>query len=418
MSNHRVAWLAWSLWLIGMAIGLLGQLVDAWNGYTASPPITDRLAGIASLTVGALIVSRRPGNRIGWLFLITSLLLVFGGAGNLAEQYAIYTLVTHPGALPGGAWAVWLGEIAQIAGFFPLVTFLLLLFPDGRLVSPHWRLVAWAAGVYVVLLVLAQVFDPTPTTAHGLQSLNPLGQDLLRRLAGPWPEFSPYFSSGLLPAGLGIALACVASVLVRFGRARGDERQQLKWFAFGALLIPLAVVLALLASLLHWAWLENIGLWQFGVAGVPLATAVAILKYRLYDIDLIIRRTLLYSVLTVLLALVYFGSVVALQTVFTVLTGQQRSELVTVLSTLAIAALFVPLRRRIQVLIDQRFYRRKYDAVQTLAAFGNSTRDEVELGRLTEHLIGVVEETLQPETVSLWLITQPASPPAGAPRRL
>jgi hypothetical protein len=111
------------------------------------PAITDRLAGIASLTVGALIVSRRPGNRIGWLFLITSLLLVFGGAGNLAEQYAIYTLVTHPGALPGGAWAVWLGEIAQIAGFFPLVTFLLLLFPDGRLVSPHWRLVAWAAGV-------------------------------------------------------------------------------------------------------------------------------------------------------------------------------------------------------------------------------------------------------------------------------
>jgi hypothetical protein len=415
MSRRAAAWLAWSLWLFGMAIGLLGHLLDTSNGYVNSPPVIGDLAGAASLTVGAMIVSRRPANRIGWLFLLSTLLLAFGGAGNLAEQYAIFTLVAHPGMLPGGAWMVWLGMIAQIAGFVPLVSFLLLLFPDGQLVSPRWRPVAWAAAGYVALIVLVEVFDPMPATAHGLQAPNPLGLNIVLSLPAPLREFSSYGSSAILISGLGIALACIASVYVRFQRARGDERQQLKWFAFGALLIPFTVLIGLLAILLNWAWLQNLGLWQLSVAGVPLATGIAILKYRLYDIDLIIRRTLVYSLLTTVLALVYFGSVVGLQALFTALTGQQRSELVTVLSTLAIAALFVPLRNWLQAAIDRRFYRRRYDTARTLAAFSSSVRDEVELGRLTERLTKVVDETLQPETVTLWLKGQPAPLRAGAP---
>jgi hypothetical protein len=392
-----------------MVIGLLGNILDGLNGHTDSSPVIGQLAGVASLTVAALVVSRRPTNRIGWLFLLTSLLLAYGGAGNLADQYAYYTFVTHPGALPGGAWVLWLGVMAQIAGFVPLASFLLLLFPDGRLLSPRWRLVAWAAAVFMALNLVSAFLNPAPSTASGLQVPNPLGIGVPSGQSALWEAFSNASPVVTLIAGLPIALACVASALLRFRRSRGDERQQLKWFAMGVLLIPLAAAIGLLAGLLNSAWLQIVPVWQLGVAGIPIATGIAILKYRLYDIDLIIRRTLLYALLTGLLAAVYFGSVVALQSVFTALTGAARSELVTVLSTLAIATLFVPLRRRLQAAIDRRFNRQKYNAAQTLAEFGATLRDEVDLDHLSAHLLVVVEETMQPETVSLWIRGQPGT---------
>ncbi len=203
-----------------------------------------------------------------------------------------------------------------------------------------------------------------------------------------------------------------AAILLRFRRARGDERQQLKWFAFAALVFAIIVVTLqtffnalhpLDPGALHATDLFFGVPYALAVAVIPVAAGIAVLKYHLYDIDLIIRRTLVYAVLTALLALVYLGAVITLQTLFTALTGSARSELVTVLSTLIIAALFVPLRRRIQAFIDRRFYRRKYDAARVLAHFGAGLRDEVNLDNVSAHLLTAVDETMQPQSVGLWL---------------
>jgi len=414
MSQRAAAWLAWSLWGFGLAIGLLGHLLDAWNDHLNSMVASSDLALLAYLTVGALIVWRRPANRIGWLFLLSTLLLAFGGARNLADQYAIYTLVTHPGALPGGAWAVLLGQIAQIAGFFSLVSLVLLLFPDGRPLSPRWRIVAWAAGLFIALAVVSELLNPLPSTADELYVANPLAPGLARAAPIAAHTLSALAQTLTTVTGLAIAFASVTSALLRFRRARGDERQQLKWFAYGVLLIPVSLVVGMIASLLNLTWLNDLGWWQISIVGIPIAVAIAILKYRLYAIDLLIRRTLIYGLLTALLALSYLGAVVALQTIFTVFTGSARSEWVTVPSTLFIAALFVPLRNRLQRFIDQRFYRRKYDAARTLAEFGAAVRDEVNLDQLVDHLARVVDDTMQPESVGLLILPSPA-PPAAPP---
>ena len=396
MSNRIAYWVAWALWLLVLGMSMLVYVLSAMNGNVKSPPLSGAMSGIAIVSVGALIVSRRPSNRIGWLLILATLLLAFGGEGNFADQYAIYTLATRPGALPAGPWVLWFKGIAQILGFFPLVSFLLLLFPDGRSLSARWRLVAWLAIVFMALAIVVNAFDPQPLHVGSLEVPNPLGIEGARVV----PDF---VDSLLLLSGLALALTSVASVFLRFRRARGDERQQLKWLFYGALFIPLALVSGVLSVLLNLTWVLNLGLWQLSVAGIPLAIGIAILKYRLYDIDIIIRRTVIYTLLTLSLAIVYFGSVVVLQQLFRAITGAQQSEIVTVISTLAIAALFVPLRQRIQRTIDRRFYRRKYDAAQVLAAFSATARDEVDLNKLTERLLDVVDETMQPAQMSLWL---------------
>ncbi|HEY3232269.1 MAG TPA: hypothetical protein VGJ87_23760, partial [Roseiflexaceae bacterium] len=214
------------------------------------------------------------------------------------------------------------------------------------------------------------------------------------------------FVQGLIegPFGLTIVAACAISVLVRFRRAQGIERQQIKWFAYAA---GVLIVVGTLGTFLPFlpGLLKDV-LFTFAVGSLPVAVGIAILRYRLYDIDLIIRRTLVYGVLTAVLALVYLGSVVLLQVIFRALTGET-SQAAIVASTLAIAALFTPLRRRIQTTIDRRFYRRKYDAAKTLAAFSAQLRDEVDLNALTGELLAVIAETIQPAHVSLWLREAP-----------
>jgi hypothetical protein len=407
--SRRVAWLAWSLWLLGIVIDFLARLLEGLSGHVVSPPIAGDLVFIATLTVGALIVSRRRANRIGWLLLLTALLLVFGGFGTLADQYAIYTFVTRPGALPAGEWVLWLGGIAQPVGFLAIVLLLLLLYPDGYPLSPRWGLVVWLTAVYIALTAVAVAITPTLSGAADLHIPNPLGIVSIGGLAGLWDAFS-------LIAGIGLLLASIASVFLRFRRARGDERQQLKWFAFGALLIPLGGLILLIGVLLNLPWMINLPLWQLSTAGIPIATGIAILKYHLYDIDLIIRRTLIYGALTATLAFLYLGSVALLEQLLRAVTGQQQSTIVTVLSTLAIAALSAPLRRAIQSVIDRRFYQRKYDSAQVLAALGATVRDEVDLNKLTEELLAIVTETMQPVSVSLWLTEVGTSQPAPAER--
>jgi hypothetical protein len=391
MSARIAAPLAWSLWALSVALagfGLLFLFLNGSFGHLLDESLgIDAVFALAFPTVGAIIASRRPGNAVGWIFCAIGLC---GGAEVFSVEYGIYALVTNPGSLPAGVVATWVGTWVWLPSVTLTITFLLLLFPHGHLLSPRWRPVAWlAAGVTVagcVLLALA----PWDLLDAGVPGQNPFGIEGLRDIgvAVPIPIFL---------IGIPTMLLSVASLVLRFRRSRGEERQQMKWFVYagvlvvGALFVPLLVPGAA-SSLLQLLVMPTL----------PVAAGVAILRYRLYDIDRIINRTLVYGVLTVTLVLIYVGSVIGLQYVLRALTGQE-SQLAVVASTLAIAALFNPLRRRLQSFIDRRFYRRKYDAAQVLADFGARLRDEVDLATLSDDMLTVVRETMQPARVSLWL---------------
>jgi len=271
-------------------------------------------------------------------------------------------------------------------------SFLLLLFPDGRLPSPRWRPVAWCAGVGIIGFIAGVALEPGPLEEFP-QIVNPYGVDsAIVVVVG--------FAGVILAAASMVASA--VSLIVRMRRAGRTERQQVKWLAYwGAVAVG-----AVFASGIVFIWSvdASIAIVGFGLIGLPVFTGMAIVRHRLYDIDIVINRTLVYGSLTITLALVYFGGVATTQALFRTFTGQERlPQLVVVVSTLAIAALFDPLRRRIQSFIDRRFYRRKYDARKTLEEFSAKLRSETDLNRLSDDLISAVRETMQPAHVSLWL---------------
>jgi len=370
---------------------VLTLLLAALNEPTSSlrNTVFVSLVILAFSTVGALIGSRRPENPIGWLFCSGAFFWIFG---ELALEYGVYALITAPGTLPAGAGAVWFGSWARGVGWFLIVTFLLLLFPNGRLPSPRWRPVLWGAVGYVGFFTVVILLSPSSNDTRLAFVRNPFGLeieliDLLLELV--------YLTIPLL------LVAGAAAVIVRFRRSRGDERQQLKWFAYA---VGVMVVLFVL-----WFSLTLVGLVEAGalvfslpLLGLPIAVGIAILRYRLYDIDLVINRTLVYAPLTALLAATYLGGVVLSQGIIRALTGQE-SQLAIVASTLLIAALFVPLRRRVQSFIDRRFYRNKYDAARTLRDFSGKLRERTDLDDLNAELLGVVRKTVQPAHASLWL---------------
>jgi hypothetical protein len=303
-----------------------------------------------------------------------------------------------------GAWAnawYWYLLLALAIIYLPL------LFPDGRLPSRRWSPVAVIASIGTAgIIVLGALGEPLIGQRLPYQIHNPIG------IAGlPPVEENPAFAvfGAIYVAG---AVAATAAMVVRFRRSSGVERQQLKWFLYTVALLPLVALSD---------YLPVIGgfLFAFVLLALPTAIGVAVLRYRLYDIDLIIRRTLVYAVLTAALALVYFGSVAILQSLVVAVSGRP-SAVTTVISTLGIAALFAPLRQRVQGFMDHRFYRRKYDAARTLADFGATVRDETDLERLCSRLEGVVRETMQPANVNLWLIAttdrRPRGPVPGAGR--
>jgi hypothetical protein len=380
--------------LVAMTLALL---LASRNVPTSSALVTVCLSFVilAFSTVGALIASRRPENPIGWLFCCGALIW---GLGELALEYGVYTLVTAPGALPAGVWAAWFGAWARGIGGFFMVLFLLLLFPAGRLPSRRWRVVAWAAVGYVALFTLASWLSPASQDFRLSSVRNPLGLDL---------EIVNLFAGVIYLSLPLILLASGAAVIVRFRRSRGEERQQIKWFAYA---VAVMVFLFTLGQSLGLTQVARVAPLVFAIplVGLPVAAGIAILRYRLYDIDVVINRTLVYGTLTATLVAIYFGGIVLLQGVFVALTGE-KSTLAVVASTLAIAALFNPLRHRIQSFIDRRFYRRKYDARRTLEGFSARLRDETDLGALNDHLVGVVAETMQPAHVSLWLRPDTAS---------
>ena len=387
MSGRIAAPLAWCVWAVSAACAVLGLLFMYLNGSLA--PFfgeslgVDAAVAVTYPAVGAVIVSRRPENTVGWLFCIVGLLL---GLTVFCGEYAKYALLTHPVALPAGVAAAWVGTWAWVPGAALNVTFLLLLFPDGRLPSPRWWPVAWVAGGLTVVGSFVIAVLPWDELNVGVPAGNPF--EISGILA-----FEDEIRALVIVLGAAAVLLSVLSLIVRFRRARGAGRQQIKWFAYVGGLFALTVLVPIPAVA---------NLQVLTVTFLPVAIGVAILRYGLYDIDALINRTLVYGALTASLALVYLGSVATLQYAFRTLTGGG-SQLVIVASTLTIAALFGPLRRRIQAVIDRRFYRRKYDAAKTLETFSVRLRDAADPGRLEADLLTVVRETVQPEHVSLWM---------------
>jgi len=352
----------------------------------------------AFAVVGALLLVKRPENPIGWIMAAVAFMLSVCITGG---YYATYVMLTQgqPDALAVfGAWifnCFWFLMLALTFVYLPL------LFPDGRLLSRRWLPVAVVAGAMpLTVVVLRALMDTIPVNeARGYKIDNPIGIEGLGRV-----EDLPIYGALNVLFFVGFA-GVVASVVVRFRRSRGVERQQMKWFTS-------AIVVLLGGSLLFGAvsqatgvrWMDDVGfvLSMAGLASLPATVGIAILRYRLYDIDLLINRALVYGLLTAMLVLFYLGGVVSLQAAFRFLTGQE-STLAVVASTLTIAALFNPLRRRVQSLVDRHFYRSKYDAAKTLAAFGSRLREETDLDALCGDLVGVASRTVQPEHVSLWL---------------
>ncbi len=399
MSKRISFWLAWLMWVLFLVITLFTELLTVKNAsFVLLDDIFYDLVLLLFVTVGAFIASHRPKNPIGWIICATTLIW---SLSNFALEYGVYSLITAPGSLPVGVFVSLFGGVGRSIGWFLIITFLLLLFPNGHLPSSRWRPLAWIIAGLLVAEPFTLIFDPTPfinvdSSLAGVQ--NPLG------ISGASALFDHFNTLVNLLLFL-TAVACIASVFVRFRRAKGDERQQLKWLAYGTV-ISLLVIVAIIVFIftnVNSGFLPS-AFFYLPLLIISISAGIAILRYRLYNIDILINRTLVYGALTALLALIYFSIVFILQSLVGVFGGKiSQTPLVIVGSTLVIAALFQPLRRRIQQVIDRRFYRRKYDAAKTVEAFSATLRNEVDLNQLREHLISVVHETMQPTHVSLWL---------------
>jgi hypothetical protein len=310
-------------------------------------------------------------------------------------EYAIYALLAQPDSLPAGEALAWIVSwiLPVIIG---LTVFYFLLFPTGRLPSRRWRWLGWLTAVFVIVGVITSALSSGALMGVLGPIRNPVGID----------AFTNVYKAMLYVASPVLTGAAALAMLLRLRHAIGVERQQIKWFAYAAAASFIATTLAyIIPEVMETPlWFERAG-FALNVAfipAVPISIGIAILRYRLYEIDLLINRTLVYGSLTAMLVAVYFVAIVLLQRIFVALTGQE-STLAVVVSTLVIAALFTPLRSRIQSFIDRHFYRRKYDARKTLETFSAKLRDETDLEALSNDLVGVVVETMQPAHIRLWL---------------
>jgi hypothetical protein len=417
MNSRTATWLAWSL--AGLTVAIFAvAVVFAILALIADPSQLSQLAKNAGgfLTilpffsfpvVGLLIASRRPGNWIGWICLVTGLFWTLFFENDMSNAYKLASTgtVTSSVKLDALTQAVWVLPIGLLG------IYMILLFPDGRLPSRRWRPFAWFAGAVMVLINVTFALAPGPLDEHpGVQ--NPFGLEQF-----PWMSGAAVATVLMLPLCI---LVSAFSLVLRYRRSGREVREQIKWLAFAASFVGLMYFGTLISGLLlspeSYTTNETPPLWvsltqqlsYVSFASVPIAIGVAVLKYRLYDIEIIINRALVYGSVTATLVALYFGGIVLLQRVFVIITGE-RSTLAVVASTLLIAALFNPLRHRIQSLIDRRFYRSKYDARRTLEAFSGRLREETDLQMLKNDLVGVVSETMQPAHVSLWLRPDTAS---------
>jgi hypothetical protein len=419
MSRRTATWLAWSL--AGLTVATFAvAVVFAILTLIADPSQLAETAGRFAIilpffsfpVVGVLIASRRPGNWIGWICLISGLFWTafFENDASSAYELARTGTVKSSVTLDALTQAVWVPPVGLLG------IYMILLFPDGRLPSRRWRPFAWFAGGVMVLINVITALVPGPLEGHpGVR--NPFGLEQYPWLPGVAVSIVLMLPLCILVSAFGLVL--------RYRRSGREVREQIKWLAFAASFVGLVYFGTLISGLLLspesytanqtpplWVSL-SMNLTYISFASVPTAIGFAVLKYRLYDIDIIINRAVVYGPLTATLVALYFAGIVVLQRFFVLLSGQQ-STLAVVASTLLIAALFIPLRRRIQSFIDRRFYRRKYDARKTLEAFSVKLRDETDLEALNADLVGVVQETMQPAHVSLWLRTDSASKGEGS----
>ena len=403
--RRAASWLVWALCglitclvVITFGAGLLSQ--DGPNNVFRL--VGDALISLATpvvfAVVAALILSRQPRNTIGWLLMVPVGAYLVGGP---LENYIGHLAPESPAPTVPILLAVWFSNWGWLLLIFPLLN-ILLLFPSGRPPTPRWRWVSVASIVWATLFVLMATLSRRLTTPDFAldNPIGVLGEDTVELLAGLWIV-------GLMV----LVVACAVALFVRYRRANDTERRQIKWMLY-ACAVFLVVYLGGFVSGLGGTNSPGGYIWGvfFGLSLVtlPAAIGIAILRYRLYEIDVVINRTLVYGSLTATLVLVYLGGVVSLQYAFRALTGGE-SQLAIVASTLAIAALFNPLRRRVQAFVDRRFYRRKYDARKTLEAFSSRLRNETDLDALNEELLSVVRETVQPAHVSLWLRPETAA---------
>ena len=397
MGSRAAAWLSWALVALSVALIVggfsLSQAVSTADsglqvgGETDdSSVVTDLVTLLVFSAVGAIIASRQPRNAIGWIFCGVGVTL---GLNSFAGDYADFWLASGFGNAGLGESAAWLSSWAWSLLLYVPTSSVLLLFPDGRLPSPRWRPVAWGVALGAAGGVAGLALKAGPLTDFP-QISNPYG------VAGPVVGIVGVVGT-IVAAGSMVASA--VSLIVRLRRTRGEQRQQLKWLAYWGVVAVAALGVG--ALVIPWSVPASILIMSVAMLGLPIFTGIAIVRHRLYDIDVIINLTLVYAILSATLAVVYFGGIVVLQRAF---TGQDNlPQLAIVASTLAIAALFAPLRRRIQSFIDRHFYRRKYDARKTLETFSTKLREETDLAALSDDLILVIKETMQPAHVSLWL---------------
>jgi hypothetical protein len=393
----------WAVWLVSVGLILVGVAAGLSSGsvatalssgsvdlYSIITGLMGSVAAVTLATVGAVLASRLPRNPIGWLLLVAGAVLGFS------------FVATTPGVtgLPGGIWLLWLGNLT----WYPAVVFvgvlLPLLYPTGHLPSPRWRAVVVVAIVTMTLALINTAFSPFSPGSAPPGVSNPLA------VSGSLASVLSLMSSAATLAAVVCFPLAAASLVVRYRRAAGVERAQLRWFAAVAALIGLSFAVALmtnsatsglLAVVSNAAWL----LLFVGLALLPVAIGIAILRYRLYEIDRLISRSIGWGVLTVILGAVFVGLVLGLQTLLAPFTGS--NELAVAGSTLLVFSLFQPVRRRVQGIVDRRFNRSRYDAQAAVAAFSERLRDEVDLDTLQGSFLTLVEATLEPTTSGLWL---------------
>jgi hypothetical protein len=394
--------LAWGNCALALALTALGVVIF---GLTYATPMGSRWGPrgfVGSFvpiqaTIGALIATRQPRNPVGWLFCATGLLAAVQFFG---EEYAVFAVLAMPGRLPGGVFMAWLQNWIWVLVALPQITLLPLLFPDGRLLAPRWRWLAWCAAGLTVVIAAITALEPGRMQNFSLID-NPVG---LFPSQAAW-DFVFYALYGLASA---TGFAAALSLALRLRRGGATERQQLKWIGYAFVFVCVGTVMGgFVPTLGPWAMIASLLILQ-------VAVGLAILRYRLWDIDLLIRRTLVYAVLTGLLAVIYLGSVLISERVLRGVVGSD-SPIAIVASTLVIAALFVPLRARVQLAIDRRFYRRKYDAALTLATFGAQARDETDLEQLSADLRTAVDNAMQPTQVIIWMRPAAINPKASKP---
>jgi hypothetical protein len=405
-AGRRLAWGVFAMVSGLLAATLVSCLLIALGEDTGrSEAASVTLLACAMFTfpvVGVLVASRHPRNAIGWILLGIGLVWEFS---SLSDIYIAYGLTINPGSLARPDLVLALSAGTWVPGVGLIGTFLMLLFPDGKLPSPRWSPLAWLSGLALSITALMILFGPGDFRDVGYPDIeNPLGLEVLRPLIS-----NIYFFVLLIPACI---IGCAASLVQRFRRSHGIERLQLKWLAAAAGASASLYLVAMIVSIPYdWSgssdspwWLgviQNAALFSFVL--VPLAVGRAILRHRLFDIDRIINRTIVYGVVSALLILVYVGGVFGIGSIVRSITDAQSNNLAVAGSTLVVAALFSPFRTRVQAFIDRRFYRYKYDATRTVEEFSIRMRDELEMDSVTGELLEAVTRSLQPSHVSLWV---------------